>query len=416
MSETLTLPESAQEDLFPRAARPAHVPEALVREFNLYDVPGSADDVQGAYSVIQKANPDIFWTPFNGGHWVATRGEDILAMQRDYQHFSHKHIVLPPMPEDTPRQIPLEMDPPEHSRYRRPLMQALLPSIVSELESKVRDVAVEAIEKVLPKGECEFIEDFAKVLPIHVFLELVDLPLSDKDRLLPIAERSVRGQTAEIRLASQQEMAGYLMDKIIARRENPGEDLLSKLVNVDLGNGRISQEEAVSYAILVLFGGLDTVAGMIGFVGRFLAEHPDHRRQLVDHLDDEAFLKHAIEELIRRHGIANTARVIASDYDYKGIHFKAGDRILPANLFVGIDDRLNPNPLEVDFTREKPVHAAFGNGPHACPGAILARRELRIFLQEWLSRIPDFRIKPGTKPVLATGMVNGVLRLDLVWP
>ncbi|AEG51164.1 Camphor 5-monooxygenase [Sphingobium chlorophenolicum L-1] len=398
------------------APRPDHVPADLVRDFNIYDVPGAAEDVQAAYAAIQQANPDIFWTPHNGGHWVATRGEDIMAMQRDYHHFSHKHIVLPPMPEGTQRQIPLEMDPPEHARYRRPLMQSLMPAVVGELESKVRDVAVEAIERVLPQGECEFIEDFAKILPIHVFLELVDLPLSDKHRLLPMAERSVRGRSAEIRLQAQQEMGGYLLGEIRARRENPGQDLLSKLVNVNVGDGRISEMEAVSYATLVLFGGLDTVAGMIGFIARFLAMNPGHRRQLVERLDDEAFVKHAIEEMIRRHGLANTARVIAEDFEYGGVYFRAGDRILPANLWVGLDERINENPLVVDFDRDRPVHAAFGNGPHACPGAVLARREIRIFLQEWLSRIPDFHIKPDTKPVLATGMVNGVLRLDLCWP
>ena len=396
--------------------RPDHIPAELVRDFDFYDIPGSAEDVQAAYAAIQRANPDIFWTPHNGGHWVATRGEDILAMQRDYQHFSHKHIVLPPMPEGTPRQIPLEMDPPEHARYRRPLMQSLMPAIVAELEDKVRDVAVEAIEAIEARGECEFIEDFAKVLPIHVFMELVDLPIADKAILLPLAEASVRGRDAETRLQSQRAMGGYLMDRIIARRETPGDDLLSKLVNVEINGSRISEMEAVSYASLVLFGGLDTVAGMIGFIARFLAMNPGHRRQLVERLDDEAFVKQAIEELIRRHGLANTSRVIPEDFEYKGVQFRAGDRVLPANLWVGTDDRLNVDPLVVDFEREKPMHAAFGNGPHACPGAVLARREIRIFLEEWLARIPDFRIKPGTQPVLATGMVNGVLRLDLCWP
>ena len=397
-------------------AKPDHVPAELVYDFNLYDLPGSAEDVQAAYARFQRDAPDIFWTPHNGGHWVATRAEDILAMQRDNRHFSHRHIVLPPMPSGTPRQIPLELDPPEHARYRRPLMQALMPAIVSELEDNVRRVAIDAIEQVLPQGECEFIESFAKILPIHVFLELVNLPLSDKDILLPLAEDSVRGRDVEVRRRAHDGMGAYLLEKVRARRAEPGPDLLSKLVNVDLGDGRISETEAVEYATLVLFGGLDTVAGMIGFIARFLALNPGHRKQMVDRLDDEAFLKTAVEELIRRHGLANTARYITEDFDYKGVAFREGDRILPANLFVGIDDRVNEDPLVVDFNREKPVHAAFGNGAHACPGAVLARREIRIFLQEWLSRIPDFRIKPGTQPVLATGMVNGVLRLELCWP
>ncbi|ATE63961.1 cytochrome P450 [Rhizorhabdus dicambivorans] len=398
------------------APRPDHVPADRVRDFDLYNVPGAAEDIQAAYAAIQQSSPDIFWTPRNGGHWVATRGEDILVMQRDHSRFSYQQIVLPPMPEGTPRQIPLEIDPPEHARYRRPLMQALLPSIVSELEENVRQVAIDAAERLRPLGECEFVEDFAKVLPIHVFLELVKIPLDDKAYLLTIAEDSVRGSTAEIRLGAQHAMGAYLLPWIRARRDNPGDDLLSKLVNVDISGERISEAEAISYATLVLFGGLDTVAGMIAFIARFLALNPGHRRQLVERIDDEAFLKNAIEELIRRHGLANTARIITHDFDYKDNRFRAGDRILPANLFVGVDDRITADPLEVDFDREKPVHAAFGNGAHACPGAVLARREIRIFLEEWLKRIPEFRIKPGTQPVLATGMVNGVLRLDLVWP
>ena len=114
--------------------------------------------------------------------------------------------------------------------------------------------------------------------------------------------------------------------------------------------------------------------------------------------------------------MANTARGVTHDFEYKGVTFKAGDRLLPPNLLVGVDDRVNDDPFTVDFARDGGIHAAFGNGAHACPGAILARRELRIFLREWLSRIPDFRIKPGTSPQFATGMVNGVLKLELVWP
>lgn len=398
------------------APKPDHVPQNRVWNFNLYAVPGSEKDVQAAYAAVQRGAPDIFWTPFNGGHWVATRGEDIVAMQRDYKHFSHRNIVLPPTPPEAPRQIPLEMDPPEHPSYRRPLMQYLMPHVVAGLEGKVRAVAVEAIERIRPQGECEFIEDFAKVLPIHVFLELVDLPLSDQEFLLSIAEMAVRAQDAETRNSAHAQMGGYLYEKVLARRERPGEDLLSKLVNARIGDDIISVPEAISFAGLVLFGGLDTVAGMIGFIGRFLAEHAQHRRELAARIDDDKFVKNAIEELIRRHGIANTARVIVDDYEYKGVQFRAGDRILPANLFVGIDDRIHDHPLEVDFSRQAPSHAAFGNGPHACPGAALARREIRIFLEEWLKRIPEFNVRPGTKPVLATGMVNGILRLELVWP
>ena len=404
-------------NISPLAPKPDHVPDALVYDFDMYDVPGSDEDIQLAYRAVQQAAPDIFWTPRNGGHWVATRAEDIEAMQRDHEHFSHRKIVLPRMPEGTPRQIPLELDPPEHGAYRRPLMQALLPKVVNTLESKVRDVTVSLIEGLRDKGGCEFIADFAKVLPIVVFLDMVDLPREDRAYLLPIAEDSVRGRTAEIRGAAHRKVGEYLAQTVIARRENPGQDLISKLVSAPVDGHEMPLDDAISFATLVLFGGLDTVAGMLGFVARFLAMNPDHRRELASRLNDEPFMRNALEELLRRHGIANTARYIARDLDYKGVPFKAGDMILPPNLLVGMDERKIKDPTTVDFSRPFPIrHATFGNGPHTCPGAVLARRELRIFLEEWLTRIPEFEIAPGTTPVLATGMVNGVLELQLAWP
>ena len=248
-------------NISPLAPKPDHVPDALVYDFDMYDVPGSNDDIQLAYRAVQQAAPDIFWTPRNGGHWVATRAEDIEAMQRDHEYFSHRKIVLPRMPEGTPRQIPLELDPPEHGAYRRPLMQALLPKVVNTLESKVRDVTVSLIEGLRDKGGCEFIADFAKVLPIVVFLDMVDLPREDRAYLLPIAEDSVRGRTAEIRGAAHRKVGEYLAQTVIARRENPGQDLISKLVSAPVDGHEMPLDNAISFATLVLFGGLDTVAG-----------------------------------------------------------------------------------------------------------------------------------------------------------
>ncbi len=397
------------------ALKPAHVPDELVRDFDFYNLPGSDQDIQSAYRDAQLAYPAIFWTPRNGGHWVATRAEDIVVMQRDFARFSQREVTIPSMPEGFPVQIPIELDPPIHGQYRRTLVQALTPAKLRDLEDVVQQTAAQTAERLVSRGECEFIEDFSKVLPIHVFLSMVDLPIADKSILLPLAEISVRSPDGNERLRAQREMGAYLLDWVVARRERPGDDLLSQLVNTHVNGERISVEEAVNYATLVLFGGLDTVAGMIGLIAKFLAEHEDMRRLLVKNIDDEQFLKSAIEELIRRHGISNTARVVIDDMEYKGVFFKQGDKVLPPNLLVGMDDSVNADPLVVDFKREKPVHGAFGNGAHACPGAMLARREIRAFLREWLKRIPDFRVKPGTTPRLVTGQVNGILELHLVW-
>ncbi len=399
----------------PRAAKPAHVPDDRVVEFDFYNLPGVSDDVQLAYRAFQQSAPDIFWTPYNGGHWVATRAEDIEVMQRDYARFSHRKITLPKM-EQMPRQVPLEINPPEHTDIRKPLTQALLPKVVNAMEDKVRATAIELIEGFYAKGECEFVHEFAGELPILLFLDMVNLPREDRHYLRPLAEKTTRSSDPVERMTAHQAVNQYIAGIVEKRRAEPGDDLLSPLVNAEVAGERIDPASAVSYATLVLFGGLDTVAAMLGFVARFLALNPSHRRQLVEKLDDTAYLRNAIEELLRRHGIANTAREIADDFEYKGLQFKKGEMILPPNMLVGMDDRVVEDPLKVDFERPFPIkHSTFGNGPHTCPGAVLARRELLVFLQEWLKRIPDYQIKPGTKPVLASGMVSGVLKLELSW-
>ncbi|MBV9840093.1 MAG: cytochrome P450 [Sphingomonadaceae bacterium] len=401
----------------PPVPRPDHVPEALVVDFDLYDLPGLQDDPQLAMRAFQQSAPDIFWTPRNGGHWVATRAEDIDVMQKDHVRFSHHNVVLPKKPDDAPRELPLEVDPPRHTALRRPLTMALLPKVVSKLEASVRSLTVSLIEGFRDKGACEFVSEFAQILPISVFLDLVELPREDRHHLLPIVENSVRARDPDVRQGAQEAIYRYIGDTVRERRAKPGEDLLSRLINVEVDGGKISEAEAISYATLVLFGGLDTVAGMLAFVARFLALHPEQRRDLAGNVGNEAFLRNAIEELLRRHGLANTVREITADMEYKGVRFRKGEVILPPNMLYGLDERKVDDPLKVDFRRRAPIrHAIFGQGPHTCPGAVLARRELKIFLEEWLPRIPDFAITPGKRVRVESGLVFGVLELHLCWP
>ncbi len=396
--------------------RPDHVPAELVVDFDFADMEGGEGDLHAGYVKARDSAPDIFWTPRNGGHWVATRAEDIIAMLRDTDHFSNRHITLPPLPEAYPPMLPTELDPPIHGRYRQPLVEGMLPRVINRIESEIRAIVSETIERLQPLGECEFIDDFGRVVPIHVYFRLVDLPLDDKPYLLKVADKTTRGGTVESRMEGFDEMGRYLAGWVRKRRDNPGTDLLSKVVTLEVDGKPISDAEAVNYATVILFGGLETVATMMGFFARFLAESPGHRRQLRERIGDEPFIKAAIEELLRRHGIASASRKLTADLAYKGIGFRAGDMILPISPLVGLDDRSNPDPLTVDFERAAAVAAPFGHGRHACPGAVLARRELQVFLEEWLPRIPDFRIRPGTKPEMGFSTVSAITRLELIWP
>lgn len=398
------------------APRPGHVPAELEVDFDIYALSSKGEgDLHAALSAVQKTSPDIFWTPRNGGHWVVTRADDIEILQRDYARFSNRRVSVPPAPPQVPLAIPLELDPPRHAAYRRPLMAALQPSEVRGLSDKVREIAVAAIESFVARGSCEFVSEFAQVLPIHVFLDLVDLPRSDKDRLLPIVNRALRASSLAERMEGHQQIDGYLREVVRSRRIEPGTDLISAVVNVPIDGEKIAEDEAMRFSNLLLFGGLDTVAAMLSFIALFLARNPEDRKLLCSRLDDDRFLDLAVEELLRRHGVAMTSRIVAQDTDYNGVALKEGDVIMPATPFVGLDERRIANPLAVDFGRSGVRHATFGNGPHACPGAALARREVKVFLQEWLARIPDFAIKTGSKVELESGLVLGVMKLELVW-
>ncbi|TLX70655.1 cytochrome P450 [Pseudomonas nicosulfuronedens] len=387
---------------------PEHVPEDRVVDFDFMHPPGAESDVHAAWKALHRG-PDIVWSPYNGGHWIATRAEDIETIQKDNLRFSHARVTIPRSDDVT--LVPLELDPPEHTAYRTLITPSFLPQAIASMESDVRALTIELIEGFKNKGECEFVGEFAKMLPIVIFLRLVDLPQEDRLHLLEMAELSVRGDLEE-RQRSQGMLMGYIGKWVQERASNPGNDLISLIVNAKIDGQPISPERMFGMMIVVLFGGLDTVAAMMSFICRFLAEHPAERRRLAE--EPELILT-AVDELIRRHGVTNTARVVVEDIEFKGVQLKKGDQIQVPNALFGLDERRFANPMEIDLARKPVVHAAFGNGAHRCPGSFLARTEIKVFLQEWLKRIPEFEIKAGEQPRCASGMVNGMLYLPLQW-
>jgi cytochrome P450 len=398
------------------AGLPDHVPPALLRDFDIFQLPGSETDPHLALLAVQRDAPEIFWTPRNGGHWVAIRAEAIEAILLDHERFSSECILVPKKPREAQRELPIECDPPRHTAIRRPLTTALLPAAIDARESAIRELAKELIDGFADRGECEFVSEFAQVLPVCIFLDLVNLPRGDRHLLVPIAKKVIGGRTPAVRQEGITELMAYILPVIRARREHPGDDLLSPLVNLAESVGRISESDALAYANTVLFAGLDTVAAMLSLVTRFLALHPSHRRELAGRLRDEPFMRKAIQELLRRHGIVAIGRVIRDDMTYRGVRLHQGESVILLTAMVGFDEHKNPRATEVDFTRPGAHnHAAFGRGIHSCPGHVLARRELKIFLEEWLSRIPDFALAPGSTPLFSTGFVTSLGELRLVW-
>jgi cytochrome P450 len=391
---------------------PAHVPQELVFDFDFFDPPGGAEDIHLAWRRLHDVAPDIFWTPRNGGHWVATRAADIDVMQLDHARFSHAEFMLPRHPLPFPA-LPLCLDPPEHGPFRALIAPAFSPKAVQKLTETARAVSIELIEGIAPRGQCEFVGEFAKVLPIVVFLGMVDLPAEDRETLLPWADAIVRSPDPQTKLEANRSIAAYLTQWIERRTRQPGDDLISRITQAKVNGRPLTPPEVFGLCSLVLVGGLDTVAGALAFAARWLAQHPEHRRELIEHPQR---MPAAIEELLRRHGLPNTARVVTHDFEYKGVAFRKGDMVQLPKTCYNLDERCIDDPLKVDFSRAQQVpSASFGGGPHKCPGGPLARQEMRVFLEEWLKRIPDFRLKPGSVPRTVSGMVNGLQSLELVW-
>lgn len=395
------------------ASHPAHVPAERVVDINIYDLPGQSDDFHRAWKSLQDNGHDIVWTGQNEGHWIALRGDILSEVQSDHERFSNRIIVLPKSVGEKHGLIPTTIDPPEHRPYRKLLNDGLSLSKVRRLQDSIRSVAVELIESFKAEGRCDFTGAYAQVFPIRIFMALVDLPMADADRIRFWAECMTRPDPAIPFEEARAAFFDYLEPVILARRENPGEDLLSHIVASDMGGRRLGHDEALSLATQILIAGVDTVVNILGFVMLFLAETPEARASLAGRSLPEALT--ATHELFRRFGLVTIARTVREDMEFHGVQLKAGEMVCIPTQVHGLDDRINPDPLKVDLSRRGGRHSAFGSGPHMCPGQELARLEVAITIQEWLDRIPEFRLAADADRRCSGGIVGQVNRVVLEW-
>jgi cytochrome P450 len=392
-------------------AIPAHVPAHLVRDFDLYGFEGASANVSLAWKAVQDNNPPIFFTPRYGGYWVFTRAERLEAAWPDWELYSSADsVAIPPIPKENPPLLPIDADDPFHKFLRKPLNIALSPKAVNALQPMARALAIELIEQLIPRGECDFVNEFSLIMPMEIFLRLVNLPSEDRPYLIGLVHQVTKTANAQ---AAMSEMYAYLDSWVRKRGENPGDDLLSQIVNLDAGGRPLTHHERVGYASQVMFGGLDTVGGMMAMAMKHLAEHPADRQRLVENPTD---IPMAIEEFLRRYAIPKVGRHLTRDVVIDGVEMKKGDGVMLVTVLHGLDERRWPDPLDVRIDRCPRDHMAFGVGTHRCPGANLARAELRIVLEEWLKRIPDFAIADGADVVYIAGAVDGLQSLPITWP
>ncbi len=365
-----------------------------------------ADDPVTVYHEVHEQCPVHRGPGMFGGHSVHVAGyADVLWALKHPEVFSSKDVVN--IGNEFPL-IPLSVDPPEHAKYRRLLDPEFSPKKMSALEPEARALVNEIIDRFADRGECEFHEDFATPLPSTIFLALVGLPQSDLSDFLKWRDDTIRPVASTVEEAEEKRQAAgraindYFVSALEDKRANPDDRLLTRVVNGQVDGRPLTHREQLGMCHLLLLGGLDTVTATLDCMITYLARHQDRRQAVVD---DPELMSPAIEEMLRQQTpVMMVPRVIAQDYELGGVKLAAGDS---ATLMLGAancDESEFERSGDVVLDRGANRHLAFGGGPHRCLGSHLARMELKVALEEFHKRIPEYRIADGADIHFSAGI------------
>jgi cytochrome P450 len=313
--------------------------------------------------------------------------------------------------------IPLQVDPPDHLRYRRMLDPLFTPPKMAKLEADVANLTNRCIDRFIEDGQCDFASQFAVPIPSGTFLHLLGLPIERLDEFMVFKDAMIRprGETPEEAHANLQKAGQWvfnMFNEALEERANQlTDDVLGHLWRLEQA-GELSREESLNICQLLLSAGLDTVTDSLECSLVFLARSPEHQQRLAA---DGGLVPKAVEELLRwMCPVPTVARVMMDDADVEGCPVPAGTKMSVMLATLNIDPSRFEDPSRVDFERQANKHASFGLGVHRCLGSHLARRELRVTLREWHRRIPEYTLKPGIELHYARGL-RSVENLELEW-
>jgi cytochrome P450 len=389
---------------------PEHIPASLIRDFNLFNDPLFADDLHDGIAGLAAEQRDLFWTPAAGGAWVVVGRDAAFEASTDYDLFSNSASFRYGDALET-LMVPIGLDPPAHTPYRKILSDIFSPKAVAAYEPIVRQQAVELIDAVLDQGGCDFATAVAEPLPVIFFMKLFGLPT---DRVHEFRRWVIDGFSEPDPVVRQKiwnkilAVTGALID---ARRIKREDDIISRLIDTEIDGRPLTFDELQSFSLMLFGAGLDTVTNAMSMLMRHIASDPDLQEQM---RSNEKSIPLTIEELMRRYSGNTVPRYVTRDAEFRGAPLRRGDFVLVHFPAANLDPRGNPDPLTVDVERRAP-HLGFGAGVHRCVGAQLARIEMKAMFSEWLRRVPPFRLDPDRHWKYHTGFVFTVDSLPLVW-
>ena len=347
-----------------------------------------------------RANAPVFWhdEPDGPGFWAITKYDDIRAISRTPKIFSSYEtgVMLPdpdPMGLYAQRLMMLNMDPPQHDRFKLLVSRGFTPKNAPLLRPRIEEIAREILDATMQKGSCDFVSEIAGRLPSGLIAELMGMPREDGERLYDLTEIMHTNDDAvapaEVKMAAVGEMLAYGQSVAAIKRKTPGDDLATILVNAEVDGDRLTDEEFQWFFLLLVNAGGDTTRNLLAAGLQLLFDHPDQRAKLVSNLDGH--LATAIEEMLRFSSpVSHFKRTVMEDTTIRGQVIKAGERVVMFYGSANRDEDVFENPDTFDITRDPNPHVAFGaGGPHLCLGMHVARVEVAVMFKELLTRLPN---------------------------
>ena len=346
------------------------------------------------------------------GVYFPSRYDDIRAIAYDPEHFSSRRLIIR---EDRPplsRAAPITSDPPAHRDERRILLPPFAPAAIQKLEPCALTICRELLERLSGRSECDGAVEYAQELPTRLTARMLGISEHAGDMFRKwIHEFFELGATnSAIAARVVAEISDFFKQEIAKRRDTPGDDLVSYLINARIEGRPLDDDDISGTLRLLLFAGIDTTWSAIGACLWHLATHPDDRRRLVA---EPQLIPTAVEEFLRAYAPVTMGREVVREVEINGCHFKEGEMVMLAFGAANRDPAAFPDADRVVVDRAENRHAAFGLGIHRCIGSTLARMEMRVALEEWLVRFPDFTLKPGAVIKWSAGTVRGPRQLPI---
>jgi len=374
------------------------------------------------YEWLRK-NAPVYWhdEPNGPGFWAITKYEDVRTISRLPKVFSsyETSVMLPdpdPMGLYAQRLMMLNMDPPQHDRFKLLVSRGFTPKNAPLLRPKIEELARDIVDAVLAKGECDFVSEIAGRLPSGLIAELMGMPRADGERLYDLTEIMHTNDDAiappEIKMNAVGEMLGYAQTVADLKRQNPGDDLATILVNAEIDGDHLTDEEFQWFFLLLVNAGGDTTRNLLAAGLQLLFDHPDQRTKLMGDLD--GLLGSAVEEMLRYCSpVTHFKRTAMQDTIVGGQSIKAGERVVMFYGSANRDEDIFENADTFDVARHPNPHVAFGaGGPHLCLGMHVARVELAVMFRELLTRMPHIEAG-GPIERMHSSFIAGVHRMPI---